>query len=235
MLPLRRILIACLILGMLILGWLNWREVSTRAQLRKTSVPVVIKQPVHFASRTFDPVNPPADMPPLNSGENAECGSDFISNADLSGQTRLVDATHGSVTVTRIKVELQLNIVIWVPIGVTQQVVDHEEGHRQISEYYYRSADKIAERIAANYMGKEIDIAGPDLNAESAKELQQIAAEITGEYNRELNTEPTQLLYDTITDHSRNGVIAQEAVDHALKNASIEATQPASTEQPPSR
>src|ERR1700674_2525166 len=127
MLTLRRILIVCLLFGMLILGWLNWREVSTRAQLRKTAVPTVVKQPVHFASRTFDPGNPPADMPPLNSGENAECGSDFISNADLSGQTRQADPTHGTVTVTRIKVELQLNITIWVPIGVTQQVIDHEE------------------------------------------------------------------------------------------------------------
>jgi hypothetical protein len=235
MLPLRRILIVCLLLGISILGWLSWRDVSTRAQLRKTAVPVVIKQPVHFASRTFDPGNPPADMPPLNSGENAECGSDFISNADLGGQTRHADATHGTVTVTRIKVELQLNITIWVPIGVTQQVIDHEEGHRQISEYYYRTADMLAERIAANYMGKEVEIAGTDLNAESAKALQLMAAEITEEYNRELNTEPTQLLYDTITDHSRNGVVAQEAVDHALKNASIEATQPTSSEQPPSR
>lgn len=228
MLPLRRILVICLLLGMSILGWLNWRGVSSRRQLWETPAPVVIKQPVHFASRTFDPANPPADMPPLNPGENAECGSDFISNADLSGQTRRADATHGTVTVMRIKVELQLNIAIWVPVGVTQHVIDHEEGHRQISEYYYRTADNLAERIAANYMGKEVEIAGTDLNAESTKALQQMAEEITEEYNRELNTEPTQLLYDAITDHSRNEVVAQEAVDHAIKNTSVESVQPAS-------
>jgi hypothetical protein len=62
-----------------------------------------------------------------------------------------------------------------------------------------------------------------------------LAVEITEEYNRELNTEPTQLLYDTITDHSRNGVVAQEAVDHALKNVSMESAQPANAVPPDSR
>ena len=59
-----------------------------------------------------------------------------------------------------------------------------------------------------------------------------MAAEITEEYDRELNTEPTQLLYDIITDHSRNEVAVQDAVDHALKNVSIESGPPASPEQP---
>jgi hypothetical protein len=220
---------------MLLLGWLNWREVSSRRQLREAPGPVIVKQPVNFANRTFDPVGPPPDMPPLNPGENAECASDFISNADLAGQTRQTDATHGTVTVTGIKVTLQLNLTIWVPVGVTQRVIDHEEGHRRISEYYYQTADKLAGRIARNYMGKEVEISGADLNAESTKALQQMAAEITEEYNRELNPEPTQLLYDTITDHSRNDVVAQDAVDHALKNVSMESPQPANPVQPDSR
>lgn len=225
---LRRILVVCLVLGVGIVGWFNWREVSTRRKLRELPGPIIIKRPVNFANRTFVPGSPPPDMPPLNSGENAECASDFISSADLAGQTRRTDATHGTVTITGIKMDLQLNVTVWVPTDVTQHVIDHEEGHRQISEFYYRTADKLAERIAANYMGKEIEITGTDLNAESTKALQQMAAEITDKYNRELNTEPTQLLYDTITDHSRNGVLAEEAVDHALKNVSMESTPPAS-------
>ena len=218
----RRTLVLCLLLGLLMLGWLNWRDVKSRWQIREAPEPAIIKQPVNFANRSFDPANPPPDMPPLNPGENAECTSDFISNANLAGQTRRADATHGTITVTRITVGLQLNIIIWVPAGVTQHVIDHEEGHRQISEYYYQTADKLAERVAANYMGKEVEITGTDLNAESMKALKQMAIEITDEYDRELNTEPTQLLYDTITDHSRNDVVAQDAVDHALKNISIE-------------
>ena len=220
----------CLLLAVLIFGWLNWRERTSQQQLRAMPEPTVIKQPANVASRTFDPANPPPEMPPLNSGENAECVSDFNSNANVAGQTRRTDATHGTLTITQINVTLQLNITIWVPAGVTQRVIDHEDGHRQISEYYYQIADKLAGRIAAPYMGKQVEISGADLNAESMKALKQMGAEITEEYDRELNPEPTQLLYDSITDHSRNEVVVQDAVDHALKNASMESPQPASSE-----
>ena len=232
MLPLRRILVLCLSLGLLILGWLSWRNAPSRRQLKEAAEPVISKQPVNFASRTFDPGSPPSEMPPLTAGENAECVSDFISNANVAGQTLRRDATHGTVTVSSIKMTLQLNVTIWVPAEVTPHVIEHEEGHRQISEYYYQTADKVAERVAATYLGKQIEVAGADLNAESMKALKQMAAEISDEYDRELNTEPTQLLYDSITDHSRNEVAVQDAVDHALKNVSIESAPPANPEQP---
>jgi hypothetical protein len=182
-------------------------------------VPIIDKQPVIFASRTFDPASPPADMPPLSSGESAECDSQFLSSASVRGESRPTDATHATVTITQVKVTLQLNINIWVPIGVTQHVIEHEDGHRQVSEYYYQTADKLAERIAAPYMGKQIEITGTDLSAESSKMLQQMAAAITDEYNKELNPGPAQLLYDSITDHGRNEVVVKDAVAHALKNA----------------
>jgi hypothetical protein len=220
--------VICLLVGLLIFAWLNWREVSSRQQLRQMAVPTITKQPVNVSSRTFDPASPPPDMPPLNPGENAECASDFTANANVAGETRRTDATHGAVTVTRINLTLLLNITIWVPIGVTQRVIDHEDGHRQISEYYYQNADKLAERIAATYMGKQVELAGTDLNAESTKVLKQVANEISDQYERELNSEPAQLLYDSITDHSRNDVVTQDAVDHALKNISMESPQPAS-------
>ena len=117
---------------------------------------------------------------------------------------------------------LQLNVTVWVPAGVSQHVMEHEEGHRQISENYYQNADQLAGQIAARHIGKRIELSGADLDAESQKALQQTADEITEEYGWELNTQPAQLLYDSITDHSRNDVSIPDAVNHALKNASIE-------------
>jgi YD repeat-containing protein len=145
-----------------------------------------------------------------------------LSNASVRGETRRTDATHATLTVTGVKVTLQLNINIWVPAGASQHLIEHEQGHRQISEYYYDTADKLAERIAAAYLGRRIDISGADLNVESGKMLQQLATEINDEYNKELNPQPTQLLYDTITDHGRNEVIVKDAVEHALKNVVVE-------------
>jgi hypothetical protein len=226
-LPTRRFIVLCVLLGVIIIGWLSWREISTRRHLNEVRAPIINKRPVVFASRTFDPGAPPADMPPLAPGENAECDSDFQANASVGGETRQTDATHATVTVTQINVTLQLNISIWLPTGVSQHVAEHEGGHREISETYYQTADKIAEQIAATYMGKQVEITGTDLGAESRKTLQQMAIEITDEYKKELNPEPAQLLYDAITDHSRNEVLVKDAVAHALKNASIKSTQPA--------
>jgi hypothetical protein len=220
--PLRRLILLGGLLGVLIFGWLRWRDLSSQRQPREDSVPTISKQPTALANRTFDPAAPPADMPPLASGENAECESNFLSNASVGGESRQSDATHATVTITHIKMILQLNITIWVPTMVTQHVIEHEEGHRQVSEFYYQTASKLAERIAATYMGKQVEITGTDLGAESTRMLQQTAADITDEYNKELNPGPTQLLYDAITDHGRNEVVVQDAVAAAIKNVAIE-------------
>lgn len=223
----RGLIVLCVLLGVLIFGWLAWRGFSSRRQLREAPVPTINKQPVAIANRTFDPATPPANMPPLAPGESAECDSNFLSNASVRGESRQTDATHATITITQITVTLQLSINIWVPAGVTQHVIEHEEGHRQVSEYYYQTAGELAERIAATYMGKQVEITGTDLGAESSKMLRQMAADITDEYNKELNPGPAQLLYDAITDHGRNEVVVKDAVAHALKNTAIESTQPA--------
>jgi hypothetical protein len=221
-LPLRRIIVVCVLLGALVFGWLKWRDASSREQRKEAAGPTIHKLPVQIAQRTFDPANPPADMPSMTPGENAECDSNFVSSAVLSGDTQQADATHATVTITQIKITLQLDITIWTPADVSPHVIEHEDGHRQISEVYYQTADKVAERIAERYMGKQVDISGADLNAGSSKLLQQMAAEITAEYGKELNPEPAQLLYDSITDHSRNEVVVKDAVAHALKNVAVE-------------
>ncbi len=222
----RSAIVLCVFLGALTLGWLAWRHFSSPRQLTEAPVPTINKQPITSSTHTFDPAEPPAGMPPLAPGENAECDSEFRSSASVRGEPRQTDATHATITVTHVNMTLQLNINIWLPAGVNQHVIEHEEGHRQISEYYYQTADKLGERIAAKYLGKQIEITGTDLGAESSKTLQQLAADITDEYGKELNPEPTQLLYDSITDHSRNEVVVKDAVAHALKNTTIESTQP---------
>jgi hypothetical protein len=167
---------------------------------------------------TFEPSAPPADTPPLAVWEGAECDSHFVSNANVKARTEIVDGTHGVVTVTQVKVTLQLMINIWVPEGATKHVIEHEQGHRQISEHYYETADKVAEQIVAAYLGKQVSASGADLNTEVNKLLQQMGAEITAEYSRKLNPDLAQNRYDDATDHSRNEVSAAEAAAEALKD-----------------
>lgn len=225
-------MLLALLLGLGLAAWLALRGHSPAdgGERASASNPVITKEPVNAATRTFDPANPPADMPSLPGGENAECESNFGSNAVVSGERRRIDATHASVTVTQVHVTLQLQVTIWVPDGVSQHVMEHEEGHRRISETYYETAEQVAGRVARNYLGREIAVTGDDLDTASNEALRQIGAEITDDYNKQLNPNPAQLLYDSITDHSRNTVDVQEAIDHALKNVAAEVPAPANAD-----
>lgn len=222
----RRLVFMCLLLAGLVVcvvgwGWLGWGGGASVERGSAADKVTVVKQAVNFSHRTFDPANPPAEMPPFGPGEAAVCDSNFVSNVVVGGTGQETDASHEIVTITKVTVTLQLNIIVWAPEGATEKVMDHEDGHRAISEYYYATADKLAARIAAGYIGKHELINGADLHAEFSKLLQAMGAQITDEYDKELNPEETQLRYDSITDHSRNDVVAKDAVAEVLKGVVV--------------
>jgi hypothetical protein len=190
--------------------WCTWED---RAQAQVT----ITKVPVHVGTQTFDPRRPPRHMPPLSPPEEAVCASDFLSDASVGGQAVQTDSTHGKLTINQIKVTLKLDIAVWLPINAPKTTVDHEDGHRQISEYYYRNAEAVARLIAERYMGKEIELTGRDLRKAVSSALKQAGAEITNEYNRQLTVEKTQARYDSITQHSRSDIRVADAVAQALK------------------
>jgi hypothetical protein len=217
-----RTIVLCVCLSVSLCGCHSSPDASA-PRSRKDSVQIT-KLPASYLSHKFDPAAPPPALPPLHPGEAAVCDADFIARSSVRGQPRRTDATHAILIITNVMMTLQLETNIWVPIDAPQTITDHEQGHREIAEYYYQTADKLAERIAAGYIGKRVEVTGDDLDSASSQKLLEIATEITNEYTREINSSPTQLLYDNITDHSRNGVIAKDAVDHAIKNAAVEAS-----------
>jgi len=224
----RRILLFFVFLALLFLGWLVWKNLQTRIQQQSVrSAPIIDKQPVVFTNRQFDPQNPPSDMPPMSPGELAVCDSNFLSVANVTGQSQNLDPTHAAVTVTQVKVTLKLGITICVPNNATDHIIEHEQGHREISEFFYQNAEKISSQIAAKYLGRQIQVSGPDLNTEIDKSLQQMGAEITQEYDKELNPEPAQDQYETLTSHGSNQVEAKDAVAQVLSNSAVLPTTPA--------
>jgi hypothetical protein len=214
---LRRYSMLCVLLGVVLLAGWAWLHYSSSRAAKQASGPIIEKDPATFAMHTFDPTAAPADMPPLSAGEEAQCDSNFASKASVKGQPERIDANHAVITVTEVKVTLELKINIWVPERATQHVIEHEQGHRKISEYYYRTADKVAERIAAEYLGKRVSVTGADLDAEVSKLLRQMGVDITAEYNDKLSPGPAQQRYDDLTDHSRNDVVSSDAVAQTLK------------------
>ena len=219
----RGVMLICFLLLVACLGWFAARSTLVLRPFATPAKATVTKAPGEFASRTFDPAAPPADMPALSEGEQAECDTDFVSYASVAGEARKQDATHETVTITKVDVTLELKVTTWVPNNATQHVIEHEDGHRKISEFYYQDADKVAKRVAAAYIGRQEVISGDHLPAEFDKLLRRMSAEITDEYNKELNPEPAQLRYDVITDHSRNDVAATDAVAEVLKGVTVAA------------
>lgn len=221
----------------MLLGWTavifgGCRSGSPASPLVSSPAPIqVTKEPVNFAMRTFDPAAPPTEMPPLSPGELAVCDSGFTSSAALTGENHRIDSMHAMLTITGAKVTLEANITIWTPIEASAHVIEHEQGHRQISEYYYRTADKVAEQIAETYIGRQVPITGTDLNAEATATLRQLAGEFTAEYGKQLDPDPAQELFDTITDHSRNQTAVSDAVTNAIKDAEITAPHPVADAQ----
>jgi hypothetical protein len=216
---LRAVIVLIVALVAFAVGWLAWKNAPAAHQVQQTQAPVIVKEPVVFATHSFDPAAPPPEMPPLAKGEAAECDSNFGSSASVAGRSWKIDATHAMVTVTQVKMTLQLQINIWVPNGASQQIIEHEEGHRQITEHYYQSADKLAAQIASSYIGKQVAIDGADLDAEFAKALQQLSADITAEYGTKLNPNVAQERYDIVTNHSLNEIAAKDAVALVLSEA----------------
>jgi hypothetical protein len=214
---LSRSIVVCVLAAALLVVGFAWNHFASIDQPPKASKPIIEKQPVVFSQRSFDPAAPPADMPPLGEGEEAQCDSNFISDANVSGRMQKIDAVNATVTVTQVKVTLQLRITIWVPDGSSAHVIEHEQGHRQISEHYYQFADKVAGEIAAPYIARQIAISGSDLNAEFRNALLQLSKQITDEYNDKLRPGSAQQRYDDLTDHSRNDRNANDAAALAIK------------------
>jgi hypothetical protein len=168
-------------------------------------------------TRRFNASALPSDMPPLHPGEAAVTDSNFGSTVRVSSQTRRTGSDSAVVKISAVKMALQLAITIWVPEDVTQKVLEHEEGHRQISEFFYQDADKLAARVASAYIGREFTVTGNDVDAEVQKLLEKISTDINAEYTSQLKADSAQQRFDDITDHSRNDVTVKEAVAEVLK------------------
>ena len=213
----RRTILPCVLLAAIVVGGVGCRNQASSHPVEPAAAMSVQKHPPAFAIRTFDPAAPPADMPPMSGREVAFCDSNFVSTASVKGQPERIDGTHSTLTVIGVKVTLQLKITVWVPEGVTQHVMDHEQGHRQIAEHYYETADKVAGQIAASYVGRQVSVTGANLGEAISKELQRLSADITAEYNGKLNPGFAQQRYDDVTDHARNDVASSEAVAQVLR------------------
>ncbi|MGE5607890.1 MAG: hypothetical protein ACM359_01430 [Bacillota bacterium] len=174
--------------------------------------------------RTFDPSDPPSDMPQLLPQEAAVTHSAFGVRSSLQAMVSNEQSQNGRTTSTlkveSIQVELSLAITMWLPEQVTRPLVAHEEGHRRISERFYQDGERVARNLAQKYIGQSITGQGPTPQAAREAAMNKVINELNGAYMAAIQTPSVQvnIIFDTITQHGRNTKLpADQAIRQALQ------------------
>jgi len=184
-------------------------------------VHVVCKPPV-VERRTFDPSNPPKEMPPLKGDEAAVTASDFAVSAELScrpvSETPAPGCVVAQVLVDSVNLTATLRITIWLPVDAPRALVEHEDGHRAISESFYADAERICREAAASVLGRTLRGTGATAAEARHNAIRTGAMNLSRQCVTAMQTPSAEVnsIFDRITDHGRRKIPVDEAVRRAM-------------------
>lgn len=182
--------------------------------------PITVKQlPPKIVRRSFDMKRPPRDLPKLSPKEAGDCNFQNTCDAGMAFLVDTLDPHTVEVEVDGMDIVLSLPITVWVGIGTPPKVGQHEEGHRQICELYYRGADVIARDLAKAMIGKKARATGRNKQEAQEKAQQQLLTEYNAAYMRAVRDPMlhAQQHYDLITVHGLNSVSEKDAIAQAVQ------------------
>lgn len=181
--------------------------------------PVTVKKnPPKITRQSFDPKHPSPKMPKLTPPESGVCHFEFVADAGLETFVDQINPTTVEVEIDAVDFVLDLQIDIWAMNGAPKKLLAHEEGHRQIAEHYYRDADKIAQRLGKQFIGKKAQGTGPNKQAATDAATHKLLSELNLAYMAEtrVRCSACQKRYDKITNHSLIPIPEDEAIKQAL-------------------
>jgi hypothetical protein len=181
--------------------------------------PVTIKKnPPKITRQAFDPKRPPRQMPKLTPPESGVCHFEFTVDAGLGTYTDQINPSTVEVEVDSVDMILDLQIDIWAMKGAPKKLLDHEEGHRQIAEHYYRDAENIARRLGTKMIGRKARGTGATKQAATDAAVHTLLSELNLAYMNEtrVRCSACQKRYDKITNHSLIPIPKADAIAQAL-------------------
>jgi hypothetical protein len=193
---------------------------ATELLAARDGVSVDVQLP-HIVRRTFDRAHPPPEMPPLTPPEIGLCVYEFACEME----TRVVQPAGfrpvRTARVTATAFTTRLKVTLWTPTDDPAGVLEHEEGHRVIAEFYYRRAREIATRLGREVLATPLAVSGRGRPAIEAA-LKEVQHRVIQSYLAETLDRCTvaQQRFDEITQHSR----ARVAVDAAIAQAIADET-----------
>lgn len=188
--------------------------------LRGATEPVTVtKTEPRIVRRSYDPLNPPAEMTQkLTLPEAGLCESKF--GCEIYTGTEISTSGLGTfqATVTSIRLILHLDITIWTVTASNPKLRAHEEGHRRIAEEYYRNADAIALRLASQSLGQKLTVTRTLWGPSCSKAVAVFRDALLAEYLAETSLRCTvaQNRFDAITAHGVNSITADAALLQTL-------------------
>lgn len=188
--------------------------ISGAAESAPVTSGVVVKiEPAKITRRTFDPENPPPEMPRLRPPEIGTCVYTFHCTTEMETRGALARPAQ----LTGVEVSAKLTVTLWTPRDGPPKVLAHEEGHRAICEIFYDRADSVARRLAEREIGRTLNSAMQDKRAVEA-ELKRIQDDLIAAFLRETATrcDFAGERFDVITEHSKNPISESDAITQAL-------------------
>lgn len=184
----------------------------------------VNKRKVVVVRNTFDPRNPPKEMPPLGPGADAithfKFGCGTRASYEVTGQRQERGACVCSARINDMDVDLDLEITVWVPTNARKKLIDHEEGHREIGEMVYQKADEYARAEARKFVGRTVTgrgrtrLAAAETAVKSANhDFCEAYLQLTAVWADRVGNR-----YDEITNHGRrNPPSVEDAIAEAFE------------------
>lgn len=186
------------------------------------------RKPVVVVRKTFDPAHMPNPRPPVDTNESGVCVSDSVWDMTYESRTRGRRKTdtgyEATVEILSGHLTVSLNITIWLPNNAAPWLKEHEEGHRQISEKVYASAEKAADSALQLCVGHTFTGTGPS-PAEAEKDAKtQATRAAMDDYNAHVCAvwQRVNDIYDDLTNHGGNsmpGVARRVEVADAIRDA----------------
>lgn len=141
------------------------------------------------------------------------CHADFTFHSQQDGPGQSVRLSVESVTIS-----LGLSCHIIEPAHPYEFISRHEEGHRKISEHFYRLGPQLAQRLGESIIGREFSVNVSDEDAARAQALAQAKSLVEGEYMTRLYRTAMEAnrYYDQLNDPEGVHIDVDQAVQQAI-------------------
>jgi hypothetical protein len=190
---------------------------ASRAQTHGSSVAVTREEPV-IERREFDPTRPPASMPKLTPPESGVCDTTFELSAGIGYSVEVLGPTSINLWVDDLDITTRQRINIYTIRGAPAKLLAHEEGHREISEHYYKNAVTALRTVAAPLIGRMFTGSGADRAAAEKDAVNKVLHVLESAYmlRTRMRSVAANERYDEITEHGLNAVDEADAIARVL-------------------